>query len=172
MKSKLLLSYVALVLLICSGCASIINGDKKKVTINSNPPGAKVTLFDDDGKSIITTNTPAVVKLKRSSGYFVGQSYTLKLESDGYYPSTVEIKPVLSGWYAGNIAFGGLIGLVLIDPAVGGMWTLKPNEINWNLVSTSKNLTPDQLKLAELEANPPPKNGGAEMKKGNGNTKY
>lgn len=27
-----------------------------------------------------------------------------------------------SGWYVGNVVFGGLIGLLIVDPATGAMW--------------------------------------------------
>ena len=30
----------------------------------------------------------------------------------------------MDGWYAGNILIGGLLGLLIIDPATGSMWKL------------------------------------------------
>jgi hypothetical protein len=63
----------------------------------------------------------------------------------------------VDGWYFGNLLFGGLIGLLIVDPATGAMYKLEPNEINCNLVSSAVALTPEELKAAELKANPPPK---------------
>src|SRR5678816_1242997 len=35
--------------------------------------------------------------------------------------------------YSGNILFGGLIGLLAVDPATGAMYTLKPKEVSTTL---------------------------------------
>ena len=34
----------------------------------------------------------------------------------------LEITPDFNGWYIGNILFGGLIGMIIVDPATGDMW--------------------------------------------------
>jgi len=39
----------------------------------------------------------------------------------------------VNGWYFGNVIFGGLIGLLAVDPATGAMYTLKPKEISTTL---------------------------------------
>ncbi|MFH6792762.1 hypothetical protein ACHRCF_16520, partial [Acinetobacter baumannii] len=56
---------------------------------------------------------------------------------------TVEVTGTLSGWYLGNIIFGGLIGLLIVDPATGAMYKLAPKDINTvleaqNLVGEAK----------------------------------
>lgn len=158
MKKILILnSLIVSVLILCSGCASIVtvfdSGGKKRVHLDSNPPGAKVTVWNG-GQQVTSATTPAVVKLPRGDGYFRGARYTVKYELPGYYPYETELHPVLNGWYIGNIAIGGLIGLVAVDPVTGAMWTLSPGKIDRNLISTSQNLTPEQLKAAEAEANP------------------
>ena len=33
----------------------------------------------------------------------------------------------VDSWYFGNILFGGLIGMLIIDPATGAMWKLPEN---------------------------------------------
>lgn len=62
----------------------------------------------------------------------------------------------MDGWYFGNILFGGLIGFLIVDPATGAMYTLKPDTLNVHLVSNVVALTPEELKLAEAKSNPPP----------------
>lgn len=166
-KIFLLNGFVVLLLIITSGCASIVDGGRKKVRIDSNPPGALVTVANDTGETIISTNTPAVVRLTRAKGYFQGEHYTVKFDLPGYYPSEIGIKSQMNGWYLGNIMFGGAIGFLLVDPATGAMWTLSPSTVNRNLIATSQNLTPDQLKAAEEAANPPPKYVSANIPKGN-----
>ncbi|QYM78788.1 hypothetical protein K0B96_16015 [Horticoccus luteus] len=39
------------------------------------------------------------------------------------------IRPEMSGWYWGNILFGGLIGMIVVDPITGSMWNLSPDRI-------------------------------------------
>jgi len=39
----------------------------------------------------------------------------------------------LSGWYWGNILFGGLIGVLIVDPITGKMWKLPTDDITVNL---------------------------------------
>jgi len=154
------------VLIICSGCASIVDGGRKKVQINSNPPGAMVTVTDSGGNLVASTNTPVTVRLPRYKGYFQGEKYTVKFDLPGYYPSEMQILPALNPWYFGNIAAGGAIGLFVVDPLTGSMWTLSPRKVDWNLISKDQNLTPDQLKAAEAAANPRRKTSSGDSSNG------
>lgn len=137
-----------------SGCASIVDGRSKTVQINSNPAGAKVTIFDKDGKSVAMETTPAKLKLKRHHGYFNPEKYRLVFEAPGFYPSETYVQSTVNGWYFGNIVFGGAIGFLILDPATGAMWTLNPREINRNLVSSSVTLNEQEQKEADAKANP------------------
>jgi len=137
-----------------TGCASIIDGGSKSVQIRSNPEGAKVTISNRDGKEVSVQTTPAIVTLERSRGYFSGEDYKLVFEKEGYYPFEARVTSTVDGWYFGNILFGGLVGCLLVDPATGDMFTLTPREMNCNLVSTTTPLTPEEIKAAELKANP------------------
>lgn len=122
-----------------SSCASIVSGGPKKVTINTTPPGAKVTIYDKYGKLVLAKQSPAVVALDRSTGYMAGQEYRIVIEKPGYKPTEVRVRANINGWYFGNILFGGLIGMVIVDPITGAMFTLKPDQIN-------ETLTPAQRK--------------------------
>lgn len=51
----------------------------------------------------------------------------------GYKTAGVSIRSELSGWYFGNIVFGGLIGMLIVDPATGAMWNLSPDKIEQTL---------------------------------------
>jgi hypothetical protein len=111
------------------GCASIVDGGRPKISINSSPEGAKVTIFDK--KDIAVTNgvTPFVASLKRSRGYFVGAQYKLVFELAGHQKAEAMITSKVNGWYIGNIFFGGLLGMLIVDPATGAMWSLHPKMI-------------------------------------------
>ena len=157
MKKEYIISCLLLLTLIgCVGCASIVDGRKKQVRIDSNPP-ATLTVLDHKGETVIVTNTPAVVRLKRNNGYFVKEQYKLRFEAPGYYPSEVPLNTNLNVWYFGNILFGGVIGFVFVDPATGAMWTIEPPTVNRNLIATTQTLSPEQLQVAEADANPVPK---------------
>jgi len=112
------------------GCASIIDGGRKTVNIKSLPSGAKATVFDEKGVEVATGQTPALFPLKRSSGYFTPAKYRIVIEKQGYKTAEVEVKSTINGWYFGNFIFGGLLGLLIIDPATGAMWTLSPKEVD------------------------------------------
>jgi hypothetical protein len=112
------------------GCASIVDGGRKTVNIRSQPSGAKATVFDKKGSEVATAQTPALFPLKRSGGYFATAKYRIVIEKQGYKTAEVEIKSTINGWYFGNVIFGGLIGLLIVDPATGAMWTLSPKEVD------------------------------------------
>ena len=151
--------------LLLAGCASIVDGGPKAVQINSNPEGAKVTIFNKAGQQVVTKTTPAKVKLERSSGFAGEVDYKFVFEKEGYYPYEAHVRSAINGWYWGNILFGGLIGCI-VDMGTGCCYTLRPAELNCNLVSSAKPLTPDELKAEELKANPQPKAKPATSPKG------
>lgn len=141
--------------LVLSSCASIVDGGSdKSIQINSNPPGAKVTITDKKGKTVQVVNTPSRVNLKRHRTFFVGERYKLSFEAPGHHPSQTEVKSTINGWYAGNVIFGGLIGVLIVDPATGALFTLKPRELHRNLVKATKPLSPEELAAADALANP------------------
>lgn len=70
------------------------------------------------------------VSLEPKRGFFSGQSYTVRLELQGYRTDEIVLKSQISGWYFGNILFGGLIGLLIVDPATGAMWNIAPDKLD------------------------------------------
>jgi len=118
------------------GCASIVHGGNRTLSINSEPSGAKASIRKAGGEVVVVQTTPCTVSLDPKGGYFKGQNYTLKLELDGYQTAEVELRPTLSGWYFGNIVFGGLIGMIAVDPVTGSMWNIEPAKIEQRLTSS------------------------------------
>jgi hypothetical protein len=129
----LVLSFTAL---FAGGCASIVHSGNRSININTEPVGAKATMSKPDGTVVSVQTTPCTFSLDPKRGYFKGQDYILKLELAGYKPTEVELHTELSGWYFGNIIFGGLIGMVIVDPLTGSMWNIAPNKIDQNLSSS------------------------------------
>lgn len=132
-KQTLKLSIVTSAFLFITGCASIMNNKPENLNITSEPSNAKVIITDVKLNEVVLENhTPFDVTLEKRAGYFSGKTYEVKVSKKGYKDMVFNIKPTLSGWYLGNIVFGGLIGILIVDPLTGGMWNLEP-EKNDNL---------------------------------------
>jgi hypothetical protein len=125
-----------LVLLLCfvylTGCASIISGKTDMVKFNSIPVGTEFAIKDENGKAVHHGSTPATVNLERGNGYFDGQTYEVDFSASGYQNKPYKLDTTMNGWYFGNLIFGGVLGLLVIDPATGAMWDL-PDEVNVTL---------------------------------------
>jgi hypothetical protein len=116
-----------------SGCASIVHGGPRTVPVASSPPGATVSIYDRDGKEVSKQTTPFTASLPTKYKYFAGQHYKLVFEMPGYQKQEVELRSTMSGWYWGNLVFGGAIGMLLVDPNTGAMYNLAPNKVEQTL---------------------------------------
>jgi hypothetical protein len=116
-----------------TGCATIVHNGPRSLPVASTPPGAMVSIYDRAGKQVYHQATPFIATLPSKYKFFSGQSYRLVFEMAGYQKSEVQVVPKLSGWYWGNLAFGGILGMLIIDPATGAMYNLAPNKIDQKL---------------------------------------
>lgn len=106
-----------------TSCASIVSKSSYPVTIASNPPGATFTLKKLNGMAMSTGVTPATIILSSSSGYFQPAHYVVEFTRKGVTQS-VPLNASINGWYFGNLLFGTIIGMLIVDPATGAMWRL------------------------------------------------
>lgn len=111
--------------LMFAACATVVKGSSQDVPISSDPAGAKV--FVD---SVPVGTTPTTVNLA------CGRTHTVRIEKEGYLPHEELVAQSTSGWIAGNILAGGLIG-VCVDAATGAMFNLEPEQISANLVKSA-----------------------------------
>ena len=118
---------------ILSGCATIVARTSQEITITSVPEGASVKINNKAGAAVHSGNTPMTVTLKKGRGYFKPESYRVHIEKDGYRTQDFYVRGEVNGWYFGNIIFGGLIGLLAVDPATGAMFTLRPKQVETTL---------------------------------------
>ena len=125
--------FLAAILLSGTGCATIVSKNRYDVTISSSPSDADITITDRRGREIYRGATPATVPLKSSAGFFTKADYLVGFEKPGYDRLVVPIRFKLDGWYFGNIVFGGLIGLLIVDPATGAIYKLDTEYINETL---------------------------------------
>ncbi len=119
------------VLMLSSGCATIVSGSDERVSVNSTPDEAMVEIRNRNNRLVERQQTPFTATLDRSAGYFRGETYTVTFRKEGYSSEEVVIRSRPSGWYlAGNLFFGGLIGWFIVDPLTGAMWVLTPDSVN------------------------------------------
>jgi hypothetical protein len=123
-------SLVALAML--AGCASIVSKSDYSVTFRSQPSEADLLIKDKNGHEIYRGKTPATLSLSASSGYFQGARYEVEVSREGYHPRRTTLTPAMDGWYIGNIVFGGLIGMLIVDPVTGAMFRL-PSDLTVTL---------------------------------------
>ncbi|KKK88004.1 hypothetical protein LCGC14_2747550, partial [marine sediment metagenome] len=132
-----------LLVVLSSGCASIICKGEKMVKISSEPTGANFIIKNRKGKVVENGITPTSVYLKKGSGWFRAGDYTISMSQVGFVPTTQKIKQDLEWfWYlGGNAVIGGAIGWVIIDPLTGAMWTI--DDVNISLESATNTLDAD-----------------------------
>jgi len=132
---------IFLAILILSSCASIVTRSSYSVTINSTPSNALVTITDIRGMTVFSGNTPAVVSLSASAGFFQRAEYQIRFSNPGYDDRIISIRASIDGWYWGNILLGGFIGMLIIDPATGAMWRINTTFINETLSRSARALS-------------------------------
>ncbi len=111
--------------LLLSSCATIFNRSNQPVNVTSWPAGLSFKVTNGSGETVATGTTPGVVNLDTAAGYFRAASYTFTFSEGRKIVGTHTLNADLSGWYFGNILIGGLIGMVVVDPLTGSMFTLR-----------------------------------------------
>lgn len=134
---KLSLLVVTMMLLL-PNCATIVSKTNYPVKIVTEPNGATVSISNRKGIEIYKGSTPAFVMLKSGAGFFTPARYQVRINLEGYAESVVNITSSLNGWYLGNLLIGGLIGMVIVDPATGAMWRIDQKFLNVNLVPSNQ----------------------------------
>ena len=118
-RSKALLIGVLVFAMACPGCGLLINGRKQKITINSDPADAKISI----PSAGLQATTPAMLQLARKDDHMV------IIEKEGYEKKTViltsEIEPL--ALILDILLWGGL-GL-LVDWPLGAMHELSPDKV-------------------------------------------
>ena len=146
--------FALLTSILFSSCATIFGRTSYPVSINSNPQGAVVTITNKRNREVYRGATPATVRLKSHAGYFARAEYQVKLSSPGYEEQIVPVYYKLNGWYFGNLLHGGIIGMLIIDPATGAMWKIDTPPINVTLNQSSFTLTQPTLKTLDIKEVP------------------
>ena len=93
---------IIVVMFLVSSCASIVSSSKWPLTVNSDPVGAKVVITNKTGVEVFNGTTPATMKLKSGAGYFAKETYSVKMQMNGFADKIVPVSCKLNGWFIGN----------------------------------------------------------------------
>lgn len=136
MLRKFVSAVTVFALLMTTGCATVIRGTQQVITVNSDPPGAKVSVRDSKGRTY-DASTPGSVKLPRKD-----EGITVVISKEGYQSASLGLtRRTAVGWTIfGNILLaGGIIGL-LVDFATGAARQLEPTAISLSLTKMNARL--------------------------------
>ena len=117
-----------------ASCATIVSKSSWPFSIQTDPPGAYVTITNKKGIEIFNKRTPTALLLKSGAGFFSKESYTIALSMAGYETKKINVECKINGWYFGNILIGGIIGMLIIDPASGAMYKLDSEGVSETMV--------------------------------------
>ena len=161
MKTLFRLLILAVAAVSLSSCATLFTPTKYPVAFSTTPDGADMTIVNRAGKVVFEGITPATVKLKSSAGYMQKEEYKITFTKNGHVQKVVYITAELDGWYIGNIALGGVLGMLIVDPLSGAMYkiaeedrtvheTLKPESDNYALQVCDINNLPSDVSKDDL----------------------
>ncbi len=131
-------------------CSSIVSKSTYPVVVKSAPSGLKYSIKNKAGSVVSTGRTPSTVSLNAKAGFFKAAKYQIDILEGSRTVGSTELTATIDGWYLGNILFGGLIGLLIVDPATGNMWAL-PDEVTVHKNTLASTDAP-QLNVALLSS--------------------
>jgi hypothetical protein len=140
---------IAITTLVLSNCASIVSKSSWPVSVQSQPSGVEFLVKKADGTVISNGKTPQIVTLNSGAGYFKPGKYIIETKNRGKVVSAQELTATINGWYFGNLGFGGLIGIVIVDPLTGAMYRLPETVTLGGEKLVAK--TPNSMSVASID---------------------
>ena len=113
------------------GCATLVNGDTQQMSFQSSPEGATVTIIKKPSTILFGTPVPPDSIVLGKTPLMVGMQRTeypqaVVFSREGYAPMEMPIHQHLSGWFFGNLIFGGFLGSTT-DATTGAAAEYAPN---------------------------------------------
>ena len=136
--SSFLLVPVGMSLLALCGCATILSNSEYPVNIDSVPSNMEIVVTDSNGDIEYRGQTPTVVDLDAHGGYFVREIYTVELYDAGKVVGKTTVDGSIDSHYFLNLVGWSVIGLIVVDPMTGAMWTLEKDVVVFRDVETSE----------------------------------
>jgi hypothetical protein len=118
---KFLAPLLTVLILLISGCSTIINGKTQTVSINSNVRDADVVV-----NGMTVGRTPYSGPIAR------GDKTVVTVSKDGYLSKSITLSTDFEPVFWGNIIFGGVLGSTT-DAATGSMYKYSPNTLQIDL---------------------------------------
>lgn len=135
---------LAIVAMMTSGCATIVHlGSTEELSVSSEPSGATVVI-DGTERGV----TPLATKVERK------KDHAVVLTKEGFEENQSRVESHISGWIAGNIILGGLVGL-LVDVMSGGGYTIEPDKVAVTLKPVERDGSSPAPSLSSLTQSPP-----------------
>ncbi|NLN59886.1 MAG: PEGA domain-containing protein [Deltaproteobacteria bacterium] len=129
MNSRLsLFCILSLLVLLLSGCATMIRGASQEISIASNPSGASVKI-----NGMPKGSTPVMIMLPRGDNQFV------RIESPGYEPYEIVLENYFRPYALSNLLLFPFMPVgVIIDKVNRVDYTYTPSSINAVLMPLSR----------------------------------
>ena len=134
-KIRITFCFTILVILVMTGCATIISTKNQHIPINSTPSGVSVSIFDSQsGNLVYNGTTPTTATLLRENRYRV------EYFKEGFEKRTVFTERGINLWILGSIYF--YIFPVFIDFGTGSEYTIKPKKLDTTLTTDNNSQIP------------------------------
>jgi|SaaInlStandDraft_6_1057023.scaffolds.fasta_scaffold104606_1 hypothetical protein len=99
---------------------SAVSNSGHHVNVMSVPEGEKFFIWDVSGDQIGLNSAPSIVSLDLGNGSVNMANYLVKYKFAGHKSN--KSRSDLDNWYWSNIIFGGLDGVIILDPKTGEMY--------------------------------------------------
>lgn len=112
---------------ICRPITNIL-GSNQAVNSTCIPMHSKISVLDTEGCLYYQGTTPTTIPTKKTDFPFSTEQYRIVFNAQDRKRGIWLSSSPDSGWYLrGNIIGAGFIGMLIIDPLSGAMWTLEPS---------------------------------------------
>lgn len=95
------LTVLTLAAILVSACASMVHGSRQSIEVQSDPPGAQVSVDRDP----VPYTTPTTISFTR------GEAHVLVFRKDGFEDYSAQLTSSTSGAVLGNVLLGGVVGI-------------------------------------------------------------
>jgi len=141
---------ISLIALVTAACATVGNGPMQRITVDSNPQGARVRLYNCGAMATKTATTPAVVWVSRRSTQcrlrvsLPGEEERVtrlvrhvSRNMKGYTevantlcgPDLIDCNGIDDLFYLGAVSAAVIVPSVAVDAATGSMFELTPSQV-------------------------------------------
>jgi len=138
---KLLLLLMSFLILLGS-CATIVSQSEYPIELKTVQDVSSVVITDRTNNTVFFGDElPSSVILKAKKG-----PYLIKAKGNDNQLKEYMIYRNGDNWYFGNLVLGGVLGMLIVDPITGAMWSLEPNNVQIDFNSDYKYIIREKFK--------------------------